>query len=173
MSRRTPPPAGAWLALALAALVAGCEDERASFAPAVPLPDETPAPTETPAPEAVPPAQALPDFSDTSWSEVRSRAGTYDVRWRSSSGQVPRNQDFALEVWVLKDGVVARDLHLDVNAWMPDHGHGMLRRPRAVAQPNGSFRVEGVLLHMRGHWKLRFEMLSGTVAETAEVALDL
>jgi hypothetical protein len=104
---------------------------------------------------------------------VTSRAGKYLVCWRSLSGSVPRNQDFELEAWVLRDGAPVRDAELAVSAWMPDHGHGMLRQPQAVAREDGSFHVSGMLLHMRGHWQLFFEVLEGSLSETAECALDL
>ena len=115
----------------------------------------------------------LPDFADPSWTRVTSRAGKYLVCWRSLSGSVPRNQDFELEAWVLRDGAPVRDAHLTVSAWMPAHGHGMLRQPQAEAREDGSFRVAGMLLHMRGHWQLFFEVLEGSLSETAECALDL
>ena len=116
---------------------------------------------------------ALPDFSDPSWTRVTSRAGKYLVCWRSLSGKVPRNQDFELEVWVLRDGAPVRDAQLTVTAWMPAHGHGMQRQPQAEAREDGSFHVPGMLLHMRGHWQLFFEVLEGSLSETAECALDL
>ena len=132
---------------------------------------------ETPQSEAsLPPPDAppsLPDFTDPSWTRVPSRAGKYLLCWRSLTGNVPRNEDFELEVWVLRDGQPARDALLSVSGWMPDHGHGMLRQPRAEVRTDGSFRVEGMLLHMRGHWQLFFEVLEGNLSETAECALDL
>lgn len=118
-------------------------------------------------------AASLPDFTDPSWTRTPSRAGQYLVCWRSVGGSVPRNEDFELEVWVLADGRPVRDATVAVSAWMPDHGHGMLRQPRAEARDDGSYRVAGMLLHMRGHWLLRFEVLEGSLSETAECALDL
>lgn len=122
-------------------------------------------------PEATP--QPPPDFSDPTWTLLTSRAGAYEVFWRSLSGKVPRNEDFTLEVWVLRNGVPLREARLGVNAWMPDHGHGMLRNPLPTARGDGSFRIEGMLLHMRGHWQLFFEVIEGTLSETAECELDL
>jgi len=118
-------------------------------------------------------ASSLPDFADPSWTRVTSRAGKYLVCWRSLSGSVPRNQDFELEAWVLKDGAPVRGAELTVSAWMPAHGHGMLRQPQVRVNEDGSFRVAGMLLHMRGHWQLFFEVLEGSLSETAECALDL
>jgi YtkA-like protein len=151
---------------------------RAEPEPASALPASTEPSSATPAPvplllesSATPPA--LPDFSDPSWTRVPSRAGAYLVCWRPEGGKVPRNEDFTLEVWVLRDGAPVRDGQLSVSAWMPDHGHGMLRTPRSTVQSDGSFRIEGMLLHMRGHWQVFFEVLEGNLAETAECALDL
>ena len=160
--------------LALGGLVAGCggTEHRATTVSVVDDPALPVAPATAPAPPA-PSAAALPDLADPSWNRVPSRAGTYEVLWRPSTGAVPRNQDFALDVWVLRGGTVAADVTLEVRAWMPDHGHGMLRRPSAQRRADGSFHVEGMLLHMRGHWQLFFELLEGSLAETAECALDL
>ena len=159
----------------LGAIAAACGgSERAAepeLAPLAPI-STAPAAVEPPVGPAQP-AAALPDFSAPGWNQVDSRAGTYRVHWRSNAGKIPRNEDFELEVWVLRDGAPAKDVHLDVHAWMPDHGHGMLRKTRPEPQPDGSFRVQGMLFHMRGHWKLFFDLLEGTVAETAECAIDL
>jgi len=144
--------------------------DEAAEAPAGPDSAQDSGPVAEPAPPATP---VLPDFSAAGWNRVESRAGTYVVHWRTPAGAIPRNADFDLEVWVLRDGAPPAELLLDVNAWMPDHGHGMLRRPRAERQPDGSFRVEGLLLHMRGHWQVFFEMFEGTLAETAECAVEL
>lgn len=168
-------PSAALLFVAAACLGTprGC-DGCACRGEAVPVALVPAGPAATPAPPPPPePASALPDFADPSWTRVTSRAGTYLVCWRPLGGRVPRNEDFTLEVWVLRAGAPVRDAFLGVSAWMPDHGHGMLRQPRPAAQDDGSFRVEGMLLHMRGHWQLFFEVLEGNVAETAECALEL
>lgn len=183
-SRRPRPSLALWLLFA--AGVASCEPgggcacRREAPAPIAPVASApVPRPTAAdpgsaddglpaPAPEV-----ALPDFAEPQWTRVPSRAGQYLVCWRSLTGQVPRNQDFELEVWVLRDGEPVRDALLGVSAWMPDHAHGMLRQVRPEARGDGSFRVEGMLLHMRGHWQLRFDVLEDALSETAECALDL
>ena len=120
---------------------------------------------------ALPPA--LPDFADPSWTRLASRGQKYLVCWRSTSGSIPRNREFDLEAWVLKDGAPLRDAVLSVSAWMPEHGHGLLRRPEVRANGDGSFVIAGMLLHMRGHWQLVFDVLEGTLSEAAECALEL
>ncbi|NOT31838.1 MAG: hypothetical protein HOP15_15440 [Planctomycetes bacterium] len=141
--------------------------------PAVTSATVPPAPPESLTSEPVSAAGPAPDFADPSWTRVPSRAGSYLVCWRTVTGKVPRNEDFELEVWVLRDGASVPGVELTVNGWMPDHGHGMLRQPRSARRADGSFRVEGMLLHMRGLWQLRFDVLEGALSEAAECALEL
>ena len=47
---------------------------------------------------------------------------------------------------------------LRVDADMPAHRHGMNYRPTLSLQPDGSFVAQGLLLHMPGRWRLRFEV---------------
>jgi len=138
-------------------------------APAQPAaaPAAEPAPTET-----APPA-ALPDFSDPSFTRTPSATGAFVVAWRSTPAQIPRNEDFALEVWLLFDGKPRHTSQLGVSGWMPDHGHGMLRSVRAESRPDGSYHVDNLLLHMRGNWLLIFDVLDGSLAERAEHSLEL
>jgi hypothetical protein len=147
-----------------------------------------------PAPDAAPsaPEATVPDFARGGWTRVPSRAGSYAVCWRPLAREargaveseeagardsvpraVPRNEDFGLEVWVLRGDAPVPGVELAVNAWMPAHGHGMLRRARVVPRADGSFRVDGMLLHMRGLWELRFDVLEGTLSEAASCEIEL
>jgi hypothetical protein len=47
---------------------------------------------------------------------------------------------------------------LRVDADMPAHRHGMNYRPTLSLQPDGHFLAQGLLLHMPGRWRLRFEI---------------
>ena len=136
-------------------------------------PEPPPAPAPAPAPAAAEPAAGRPDFSDPSFFRTPSATGAFVVAWRPTPAPIPRNEEFALEVWLLFDGEPRHVSQLGVTGWMPDHGHGMLRTVRPEARPDGSYRVENVLLHMRGHWLLIFDVLEGTLAERAEHSLEL
>lgn len=52
-----------------------------------------------------------------------------------------------------------------VDAWMPEHRHGMNYRPTLVAQGGGRYRAEGLMLHMAGRWELVFEVRSAGKTE--------
>lgn len=117
--------------------------------------------------------QSPSPLEDPAFERLTSVGGRYQLCWRAESGALPRNQDCALEVWVFEDGEPAPGLVLSVRGWMPDHGHGMLRLPRTIDQGDGSYRVEGVLLHMRGRWQLSFDLLNGAEADVATSEFQL
>ncbi len=58
-----------------------------------------------------------------------------------------------------------------VDARMPEHGHGMNYRAVVAAQGKQRFRATGLLLHMPGRWELAFAVGDGTNAETLRAPL--
>jgi hypothetical protein len=83
--------------------------------------------------------------------------GTFSVRWASKPHPIPINEPFELVLDVLGP---AADLTLEVEGWMPGHGHGMVRTPRVTPLGEGPmgeerFQVRGMLFHMEGAWELR------------------
>jgi sugar lactone lactonase YvrE len=91
-------------------------------------------------------------------AEACSNGGTYGVRVRSTPDPLPLNEYFSLEVEVRRgcgsDGAPAADVGLVVDAWMPEHGHGMTTLPQVSREAGGGFRVSGLLFHMPGRWEL-------------------
>jgi hypothetical protein len=69
-------------------------------------------------------------------------------------------EHFALELAVCPtpDG-------LRVDAWMPEHRHGMNYRPSLKALGGGRYRAEGLLFHMPGRWEFMFELRAGGATE--------
>ncbi len=45
-----------------------------------------------------------------------------------------------------------------VDAWMPDHRHGMNYKPTIAALGAGRYRAEGLMFHMAGRWEFVFEV---------------
>ncbi|MBM3548254.1 MAG: hypothetical protein FJX54_14995 [Alphaproteobacteria bacterium] len=81
----------------------------------------------------------------------------------------PLNTSFAVEIAVCaRDGASVAAPRVD--AWMPAHRHGMNYRPSVVARAPGSFRADGLLLHMPGRWEFVFEV--GGERLTATQTLD-
>jgi len=82
-------------------------------------------------------------------------------RLAGKTERIPMAQHFTLEVQLCdKDGVSAARLH-KTDATMPEHRHGMNYRPLITPLGGGRFRVEGMMLHMAGHWQLVFEVQVG------------
>ena len=52
-----------------------------------------------------------------------------------------------------------------VDAWMPEHRHGMNYKPTVAAQGGGRYRAEGLMFHMAGRWEFVFELRSGGKTE--------
>lgn len=107
---------------------------------------------------------------------ARTRRGTYEVSWRPVGGSVPLNEPFDVAVALTRaDGsgepVAGADVY--VRCDMPAHGHGMNVEPRAVELGNGLYRVEGLLLHMTGHWTVGIDVVVDGAAETADFELTL
>jgi hypothetical protein len=127
--------------------------------------------------------------ADSEWRRAVSLDGQWELRWRPDPAPLPMNEPFALDVEVAPAAGAKGDqagraapgagTELFVSAWMPEHGHGMLRAPRARPQapphPSGSgrFRVRGMLLHMGGRWQLFFDVVRGGIASRVEFELVL
>ncbi len=65
-------------------------------------------------------------------------------------------EHFALEL-----AVCPAPGELLVDAWMPEHRHGMNYRPSVTALGGGRYRAEGLLFHMPGRWEFLFELRGG------------
>lgn len=60
-----------------------------------------------------------------------------------------------------------------VDAWMPEHRHGMNYRPSVSPQGAGRYLAEGLMLHMAGRWELVFEVRSAGKTERLAHSLRL
>jgi len=155
-----------------------------SVSTAEPVADE-PAGSQEPLEEPVGELADEPDpdpWAEAGYRSAPTSLGTYVVRWRPVGGEVPRNEHFELEVLLCEnpdstgepgEPVPINDAILVVSGWMPDHGHGMIRQPRATPDGDGRYRVKGMLFHMPGHWQLFFDPIVDGVSERAEFELDL
>jgi hypothetical protein len=79
------------------------------------------------------------------------QAAGYTVLYRTPPLRV--GEHFALELAVCPAPELLR-----VDAWMPEHRHGMNYRPSVTAQGGGRYRAEGLMLHMPGRWEFVFEL---------------
>jgi hypothetical protein len=75
---------------------------------------------------------------------------------------IPLNEVFKIYVTVADPADRSRPLAgaevVAVAAEMPAHGHGMNLVPAVAPLSDGRFEVDGMLLHMPGHWVLEIEV---------------
>lgn len=97
---------------------------------------------------------------------ARTEGGLYLIEWTTSPAPLPLNELFELRATVrdAKTGQPVEDATVDVDALMPQHGHGMTTKPEAVCaldpcrHPGGAYVTRGMKLHMPGEWTLHFNV---------------
>ncbi len=109
----------------------------------------------------------------TGWKTASGDAGRFELAWRTADGKIPRNRGFSMEVLLRRGSQPCPGANLIVGCWMPDHGHGMVRKPTVEELGDGRYAVNNMLLHMRGHWDLTFEVALGETMDTIRFKLEL
>lgn len=82
------------------------------------------------------------------------KSQTYTVLYRTPALRV--GEHFAVEFVVCPAPESVK-----VDAWMPEHRHGMNYKPTVAALGGGRYRAEGLMFHMAGRWEFVFEARSG------------
>ena len=116
--------------------------------------------------------EGLPDLTD--WQVGTGHRGVHTLAWRPvGQSDVPRNEEFEIEVLLLRDEQPLPGMRLAITGWMPEHEHGMVRSPLIEDMGEGRYLVSGMLLHMRGSWQLRYQVFSGRDTEIVTFDLEL
>lgn len=123
---------------------------------------------------ANPPA---PPAEDKSSFRVFSSRRSYCLVISPPPAKFPLNQMFQINVTVLDGATMTplrdADLKLTFDADMPEHRHGMKTQPKSARNPDGSFTIRGILLHMAGDWELYLDVTRGGLTERAQVSVTL
>jgi len=117
---------------------------------------------------APPPCEAPPGFD----SPQRLESADVVVLYRTLPAPIALDRTFAVEAVVCPAPPGPGGLAVD--AYMPEHRHGMNYRPRVSRRSDGVYLAEGLLFHMPGHWQLRFDVARDgrTDRLSADVELD-
>ena len=106
---------------------------------------------------------------------LESAAYVIAYRWRPAKIEV--GKPFSLDIVTCPKGSAPTPAGLAVDAFMPEHGHGMnykasVKTP-AVGKP-ARFLAEGLMFHMPGRWDLYFDVQSsaGTERLTRRIVLE-
>jgi hypothetical protein len=88
------------------------------------------------------------------------RDETTAAAWRAEPERITVGQPFALRVQLCPTTLRLQR----VDAWMPEHRHGMNYRPSVTPLGDGQWRVQGLLWHMAGRWELRLDVVDAAGA---------
>lgn len=85
----------------------------------------------------------------------------YIVAYRTQPGKIAIGRNFTMDLAICpKAGNPAAD-GVQVDAQMPEHGHGMNYKAAIKPAGNGRFHADGMMFHMPGRWELSFDVKSG------------
>lgn len=143
--------------------------------------------TETVAPppegDAPPPQEGAAGAADTAWSELVTKNKKYRLRWRTSKPVVTGDLFSVETVLTGADGAPVTGGRVQVDARMPQHGHGMATKPEAdpgvcatpdtCTHPEGRYRMDGMKFHMPGEWTVTFEVDGPAGSDRAEAVYRL
>ena len=85
----------------------------------------------------------------------RVESGGVVVVYRTLPAAIEIGRHFAVEALVCADGPAVLTA---VDADMPEHRHGMNYRPTLATKASGRYVAEGLMFHMPGRWRLRFDV---------------
>jgi len=102
-----------------------------------------------------------------------SNAGRYSVEMETSANPIAVNEPFDVSVTVTPKSGTAAELEVLVDARMPAHFHGMNRVPKVTRGAGNTWKAEGLLFHMPGHWELYVDVTQGGATERAQVDVHL
>ena len=82
----------------------------------------------------------------------------YAVEYRTLPEKIPLGRHFSIELAVCADAGAPLPENVAVDAWMPEHRHGMNYKASVRREAGGRYRADGLLFHMPGRWELIFEL---------------
>jgi len=114
---------------------------------------------------------------------VIAESSNYLVAFRTQPPRIAVGKHFSVEFETCAKGDAPASTGVAVDAFMPEHGHGMNYRavvkPVAGAKPANAptiarYRAYGLMFHMPGRWDFYFDVRSagGTERATRSIVLE-
>ncbi len=88
---------------------------------------------------------------------TRVESAGFVLSYRTRPAAITLGEHFSLDYAVCPKAGAAIPAMVSVDAWMPEHRHGMNYKASVTALGGGRFRAQGLLFHMPGRWELVFE----------------
>ena len=99
-------------------------------------------------------AQSCPDIAGA----VKVESERYVVAYRTRPAKIVIGQHFTMDLAVCPRVGQSAAEHVRVDAYMPEHKHGMNYKVTVQPGDGGRYRAEGFMFHMPGRWELIFEV---------------
>ncbi|MEQ1774245.1 MAG: FixH family protein [Burkholderiales bacterium] len=97
----------------------------------------------------------------------------YALAYRTQPEPVVIGQHFVVELALCaKDGAAAPE-SVRVDAFMPEHRHGMNYKTKVTSSGAGKYRAEGLMFHMPGRWEYIFEVRAAGTTERMTTSVVL
>jgi hypothetical protein len=110
-------------------------------------------------------------FPAEPYASASSPSGMYAMELRTSP-QPPSRGAISALLKVTCNAVPADGLALHVTPWMPSMGHGASTEPTVVAQGNGNYLIDDLVLPMPGTWELRVSTSDGSEPTVLSLSVE-
>ena len=100
---------------------------------------------------------------------ARVESTRYALAYRTQPARIAVGEHFVVEFAVCPKGDAAVPGVPVVDAWMPEHRHGMNYKAGVSALGGGRFRAEGLMFHMPGRWEFLFDVGGERLADSVRL----
>jgi len=90
----------------------------------------------------------------------------YSLAYRTQPERISVGEHFAVELAVCAKASKGVPATVAVDAWMPEHRHGMNYKAGILSLGEGRYRAEGLLFHMPGRWEFVFDVGGERLADS-------
>jgi len=90
----------------------------------------------------------------------------YSVVYRTQPARISVGEHFSLELAICAKGGKVAPGTIGVDAWMPEHRHGMNYKAGVRSLGDGRFRAEGLMFHIPGRWEFLFDVGGERLADS-------
>lgn len=99
----------------------------------------------------------------------RVESPNFAIAYATDPAKIEVGAHFAVLYSVCAKTPAANPEQITVDAWMPEHRHGMNYKPSVRALGGGRYRAEGLLFHMPGRWEFVFQAGAERLADSQRV----
>ena len=110
------------------------------------------------------PAEETP-AERSAWSDTGTFVGTFTLA--PSPPTIGKNRVDATLADAAREPLVGAEL--DVELWMPAHGHGASSTPNAIESAPGQYQIDEIVYEMPGEWVLRVQVRSESTQDVFEL----